>query len=91
MINHPNRGRVEIQPIGTSYWTKNKDLLRAWLIPAGYKLLAEMRHQDGDQGLLIRNGRTRILMMLTAGGALRSVPARHVNAAADANGVDLEA
>ena len=83
MTNHPNRGRVEIQPLGTSY-------LRAWRIPAGFKLLAEMRHQDGDQGLLIRNDRTRILMMLTANISLRSVPARQVKAAADASGVDLE-
>jgi DNA-binding XRE family transcriptional regulator len=85
MINHSNRGRIIIRPLGTSYWSQ-PFMLRTVVPPRGATIIAEAEHV-GEGGFLVRLASgTFALLLLT--GALRNVDARKVEAALASNDID---
>ena len=82
-----NRGRIKLRPLGASYWTRMPQLLADWIVGLkGYDLVAEMRRDETDEEILVRNQRTGIYMGLTPRRTLRTVDTRKVKAALAAIG-----
>jgi len=93
MTSHPNRDRIEIKPLGTTYWSRieRRPGMPLWgPLPQGFEALAEIHRGDGSSGFLLRNKRTQILMQWE-GLCLRSLPQRRALAALEGMSDDSKA
>lgn len=87
MTNHSKRGRIEIRPLGSSYWSKSW-MLDTITLPPGYTFIAEVTH-SGDQGHLVRTASGNFAVRLVY-GAFKSVDQRKVAAALAEQRIDLD-